>query len=336
MKPTVIVVMTLLLLAGLAFAQASAAQHPAAQQPAAQQPAAPAAAQPAKKGPPMAKTQDEFKAYTAAAQKQQGQPATGQSCPAGQLPQMGAAGLTCFDLGTLPAAEAAADQFVAQYPQSDLRVLLYQSLMNLYQSANNGDKVVEIGRKVVAMDADNSISLVMIATVLAERTRDTDLDKDERLAEAIKDAKHALETMDNLSIPPGTPPDRVLAAKSTISSMAYGALGTVATIQQNWPEAEQQLRKSVEAPGINPDPLTMLRLCITLDHLKKYAEALQMANQTVETATRFGQTAVQQLAQQERDRLVKLTAGPPPAAAPPAAAAPTPPAAPPAKPPQEF
>ena len=326
MKRTLVVVLGLMLAATALLAQAPAAgaQQPQAgaqqPQPGAQQPQ-PGAQQPqagqqqpqagqqqapkASKGAPQAKTQEEFKAYQAAAQAVMG--------------------------ADTAAGEAAADKFAAQFPDSDLRVLLYTNLMNNFQQANNADKTVEYGRKVLSLDADNPIALVMVATVLAERTRETDLDKDERFAEAIKDAKHALETVDNMALPPNAPPDRAEAAKNTVRSMAYGALGTVESTQQKYAEAEQDLKKSVEIPGIPPDPLSMLRLAVTLDHAKKYAEALQVANKTVE----ISQEPIKSLASQERDRLVKLTAAPAPASNTPTTSTPaTPPAAP--KPPQNI
>ena len=297
MKRILTVVLGLFVTAAAALAQAPAA---GAQQPQAGQPAPKSS-----KGSPQAKTQDEFKAYQQAAQA-----VTGQDTAAG---------------------EAAADKFAAQFPDSDLRVLLYTTLMNNFQQANNADKTVEYGRKVLTLDADNPIALVMVSTVLAERTRDTDLDKDERFAEAIKDAKHALESVDNMALPPTATPAQAEAAKNTVRSMAYGALGTVESTQQNYAAAEQDLRKSVEVPGLAPDPLTMLRLAVTLDHAKKYAEALQVANKTVE----ISQEPIKSLASQERDRLVKLTASPAPASSTPSTPTPTtPPAAP--KPPQDI
>jgi len=296
MKRTAIVLLGLMVAASCLVAQGTPAPaQPAAQQPAAQQPAAPKA-----KTAPQAKTQDEFKAYQQVVQTMQG--------------------------GDLNGAEAATDQFMTKFPDSELKPLLYTNLMNAYQQTNNADKTVEYGRKVLTVDADNPVALVMIATVLAERTRDTDLDKDERFGEATKDAKRALEVVDNMALPANAPPAAVENAKNTVRSMAYGALGTVASTQQDFNTAEENLRKAVEIPGIAPDPLTMLRLSVTLDHQKKYAEALQMANKCVE----ISQEPIKGLASQERDRLVKLTAAPAPAGS----TSTTPPAAP--KPPQDI
>src|SRR5256886_16945518 len=126
------------------------------------QPATPAqgaAAQPAQpqgKRPPQAKTQPEFDAYKAAM--------ANTSDPA--------------------AVEKAADDFAPKFPASELRPILYRTAMHSYQAATNADTQLEMGRKVLKLDPDDPEALVGAAQVLAERTRDTDLDKDQRLDEA--------------------------------------------------------------------------------------------------------------------------------------------------------
>ena len=141
----------------------TAAQNPPAGQAA--QPARPAgqAAAPAGKRPPKANSQEEFAAYKTAAA-----------------------------LTDAPALEKASDDFAVKYPDSELRPLLYRSAMQRYQLANNADKMLEMGKKVLAIDPDDPEALVGVAQVMAERTRDTDLDRDQRLAEARKDAERAL------------------------------------------------------------------------------------------------------------------------------------------------
>ena len=125
------------------------------------------AAAPAGKRPPQAKTQPEFDAYKAAAAI------------------------------TDPAAqEKAADDFAAKFPDSELRPLLYKSVLHAYQQANNGDKMLAMSQKVLTFDPDDPEALLGVAQVLAERTRETDVDKDQRLAEARKDAQRALVTVD--------------------------------------------------------------------------------------------------------------------------------------------
>jgi tetratricopeptide (TPR) repeat protein len=296
MKQTAVI---LLLLSFASFVCAQQAQQtPNQQQPQAntqpgtsQQGAAPA---PAAKRPPQAKTQPEFDAYQAAVKNA--------SDPA--------------------AMEKSADDFAAKFPDSELRVLLYRAAMHAYQSANNGEKMMDMAQKVLKIDPDDPEALIGTAEVIAERTRDTDLDKDQRLAEAQKDAQRALQTVDtDVAIPAGTPQERIDAYKGFLRSSAYAILGTIAFNAKNYAEAESQFRKSIDAYAAQPDPVVVLRLAIALDNQGKYPDALKEANRAVELTQE--NTSAGTLARRERDRLVQLTGGsnPAPASKPPSGAA---------------
>ena len=201
--------------------------------------------------------------------------------------------------------EAAVDAFAAKYPQSELTSHLYTKVMRDYQNADNADKTVEMGRKVISLDPYNPEALVTVATVLSEKTHESDLDRDQRLAEAVKDANLALEKVDtDLVIPSSVTPQQVEEVKSEMRSMAYAALGTVDLSKKNYPSAEQNLRKAVELNKAQPDPVTYLRLSVVLDQEKKYPDALDAANKAVQYAPEGSQP--QNLAKLERDRLQKL------------------------------
>jgi tetratricopeptide (TPR) repeat protein len=283
-------VVVMLALATFVFAQY---QAPATQnQPAAQQGAAQPAASQAKR-PPQAKTQPEFDAYKAAV--------SSTNDPA--------------------AMEKAADDFAAKFPDSELRALLYRSAMHSYQSANNADKMLEMGRKVLKIDADEPEALIGVAEVLAERTRDTDLDKDQRLDEAMKSAQHAVETVDtDIPVPAGTPQEKIDAYKGFLRSSAYSIMGTLQFNKEKYVDAENNFRKSIDAFPSQPDPVVVLRLALSLDKQGKYPEALKEANHAVELTQE--NTTAGTLARRERDRLVQLTGGsnPAPATKPPAGA----------------
>jgi tetratricopeptide (TPR) repeat protein len=282
MKQAAIFVATMAL-AGLLAAQ-TGTQTPPAAQPAAQ---AGAAATPAAKRPPQAKTQPEFDAYKAA---------------------MGSSNDTA-------AMEKASDDFATKYPDSELRILLYKQTMRSYQAANNADKMMDAGRKVLKIDGDDPDALIGVAEVLAERTRDTDLDKDQRLDEAIKLAMRATETVDtDVSVPAGTPQEKLDAYKGFLRSSAYFIMGTVSFNRDKFAEAEGYLRKSIDALPSQPDPIAVLRLAICLDKQEKYPEALKYAQQAVQL-TQDG-TNEGKVARSEQSRLAALT-GSAPAAQPP-------------------
>jgi tetratricopeptide (TPR) repeat protein len=277
---------TALLAASVALAQSTPGGSPQAppqtQSGTAAQPPAAAGG----KTMPQAKTQEEFKAYQDAAAK------------------------------TNPAeTEAAADAFAAKYPDSELRALLYRKTMYDYQNANNADKTSAMAKKVIAIDPNNPEALVTLATATAQTTRDTDLDRDERLNEASGAANKALQTIDtDLLLPANAPLERVTAYKNSMRAMAYDALGTVALVKKDYPGAETNFRKSADLNS-QPDPVTWLRLSVALDQQKKYPEALEAANKAVQFSADSPQA--NNLAKMERDRLQKLVNSPPAAGTPP-------------------
>jgi tetratricopeptide (TPR) repeat protein len=241
------------------------------------------AAAPAGKRPPQAKTQPEFDAYKAAA------------------------------ASTDPAAlEKASDDFATKFPDSELRVLLYKNAMRLYQNANNSDKTEAMGRKVLSFDGDDPEALVIVAEVIAERTRESDIDKDQRFGEATAMAQKATQTIDtDVQVPAGTPQDKIDAYKAMMRSQAYSIIGTIDFKKENFPSAEQNLQKSIDAYPSDPDKVVILRLALTLDKEQKYPEALKVANRAVEMTQ--DNTPIGTPARHERDRLQQLTGGAAPA-----------------------
>lgn len=241
-----------------------------------------AAAAPQGKRPPQAKTQPEFDAYKAAV------------------------GLT-----DAAAKEKAADDFAAKFHDSELRALLYKSVLQSYQQANNAEKMLEMARKILTFDADDPEALLGIAQVLAERTRDTDLDKDQRLAEARKNAERALVTIDTDLPTTGYPPEQIEALKGFLRSEAYAVIGTISFNAKAWPDAETNLRKSIDAFPQQPDAIAVFRLAVALDMENKYPEAMKYANQAVDLTKE--DTAAGKAARAEKDRLTKLSGGGAPA-----------------------
>jgi tetratricopeptide (TPR) repeat protein len=237
-------------------------------------------AAPAGKRPPQAKTQPEFDAYKAAAA-----------------------------LTDAAAQEKAADDFATKFPDSELRPLLYKAVMHSYQQANDADKMLAMAKKILTFDADDPEALLGVAQVLAERTRDTDLDKDQRLAEARKDAQRALVTVDTDIPTPtaGQPQDKIDAYKGFLRSDAYAILGTLDFNAKAWADAEGNLRKSIDAFPQQPDPIAIFRLSVALDMQNKYPEALKYSNQAVDL-TKAG-TNAGDAARKEKDRLIQLIGG---------------------------
>jgi tetratricopeptide (TPR) repeat protein len=274
------VALTILLAVSAAAAQTASTPSAPAQQPAAATPA------PETPRPPQAKSQAEHTEYIAALQNPD-----------------------------LAAGEAAADAFSTKYPDSELTGYLFAGLQQRYQAANNSDKTIELGRKALKVMPDHAMALVSTALVIAERTRDSDLDRDERYAESIKYSQHALESVDKfLAAFPNLPPEQLQRNKSTLRSMAFEAQGIVNLSRKDYKTAEENLLQAVEASPDSAGPYVYYRLSLALDYQKKYSEALKAVNRCLELA-QAGDPVIG-LAKQEQSRLSKLVGAPPPAAQP--------------------
>ena len=239
-------------------------------------------ASPPSKVPPQAKTQQEYADYTSA-----------------------------YALSGGATAEKAASDFAAKHPQSELRAYLYAKAIHDYQNENNPGKMLSMGENVLGLDPDNSIALVLTATVLADSLSDGDHDREQKIAEVKKNSNRALQTLDSSFIPPpGATAEQVAAYKSTLQSMAYSALGIMELKTGDAPGAERDLRSAVDRNKTQPDPYIWYHLALAQDKQNKYPEALASITQALQN---MGSNAdLAKLANGERERLLQLTGGTPP------------------------
>jgi tetratricopeptide (TPR) repeat protein len=198
--------------------------------------------------------------------------------------------------------EKAADEFAARYPASELKAYLYAKALHDYQSENNPAKMLTLGRKVLQLDPDNTIALVLTATVLADGLEEKDPERQQKIAEIRKDTSHALETVDSSFSPPANAtPEQVTAYKSTLRSMAHSALGITALKAGDDNAAEQELKMAAELNATQPDPYIWYHMALAQDHQEKYPEALVSINRALEYA---GNSDLADMVRNERKRLL--------------------------------
>jgi len=243
---------------------------------------------------PQAKSKDEFKAYQDAAAK------------------------------TDPAAsEAAADDFAKKYPKSELRAVLYQHAMILYQAAGNAEKTIDLAHKTLALDPNNGPALAFVASAYGTRTAPNDPNKDQRYAEARKDADHVVElAAAGTLVPPGTPPAQIADYQQRLLLMSYTSLSMMDVSEKKYPEAETDIKKTIELSQPNPDPVSYYQLAWVQQKQGKNQDALDAAKKCVTSSHNL---TVTDTCTNLVSALQKLVSAPPkPAAAPdanPAAAA---------------
>jgi tetratricopeptide (TPR) repeat protein len=248
--------------------------------PAQQTPPAASSNQPAGRRPPQARTQPEFKDYNAAYATSGG-----------------------------AAMEKAADDFAAKYPSSELRPYLYAKAMREYQAENIPGKMLAMGEKVLTLDPDNAVALVLTATVLSDDLSDADPNRAQKIAEIKKNAQRAIETADTSVVAgQGTTEAQMAAYKNTLRSMAHSALAITALKTGDDAGAEKEFRVAADLSQAQPDPFIWYHLALAQDHQGKYPEAVV----SVQQALRYtgSNPDLGKLAEGELRRLQQLTGQP--------------------------
>ncbi|HLY98945.1 MAG TPA: tetratricopeptide repeat protein [Candidatus Angelobacter sp.] len=201
--------------------------------------------------------------------------------------------------------EKAADDFAARFPASELRVYLYSRSLHQYQNEDNPEKMLEAANKVLTLDPDNSVALATSALVMADSLTSSDPARDQKIWLIRHNCDHALETMDSsLVLAPGVTAQDVAAYKALLGARVHSALGIMELKTGNDRDAENDLKLAAGLNRVQGDASVYYHLALAQDHQKKYAEAVDSAEQALQLAS--ASPALQQLAEVELERLQKL------------------------------
>ena len=212
---------------------------------------------------------------------------------------------TAYALTGAATEEAAAIDFANRYPTSELRRYLYSSAMLQYQRENNPGKMLAMGERVLALDPDNPLALVLTATALADSLGDRDRDREKKISTIKHNAARAIQASEvgYSESSAGAP-----VYKTTLQSMAYSALGIMKLKTGDDAGAEKDLKTATELAKIRPDGYAWYHLALAQDHRKKYAAALSSVQQALQLAS--SDPELQKLAEVEHERLAGLAKGP--------------------------
>ena len=203
------------------------------------------------------------------------------------------------------AEEAVANDFAARYPASELRRYLYTSAMVQYQHENNSAKMLAMGEKILELDPENPLALVLTATALADGLADRDRDRDKKINAIKRNAGRAIQAAEAAYADPSA--ETAPLYKTTLQSMAYSALGIMKLKTGDDAGAEKDLMRAAELAKIHPDPRVWYHLALAQDHRKKYAAALSSVQQALQLSS--SDPELQQLAEAEHERLAGMAKG---------------------------
>lgn len=167
------------------------------------------------------------------------------------------------------------EDFLLQYPNSELKEYAFQVATQAYQSKNDYARMLTYGEITLSENENNLTVLMILASTIPESTARNDADREEKLGEAERYAKRSLEVLAKLPKPARTTTEQWTQTKRDAEASSHAALGLIALIREEFATAELAFREAVELTP-RPDPVLLYRLGLSYAFQKKYDLALEV------------------------------------------------------------
>jgi tetratricopeptide (TPR) repeat protein len=120
-------------------------------------------------------------------------------------------------------------------------------MMLSYQQLNDFENMLIFGDETLKQNEDNVGVLLQLSFAIPTRTREFDLDKEEKLSKAEDYAKRAMTLIPNLQkMDPNLPDEQWLLTKKDFMSQAHESLGLIELKRENYDAAIESLTKALE------------------------------------------------------------------------------------------
>lgn len=215
---------------------------------------------------------------------------------------------------------AAIDAVLSKFADTEFKPMLLAMGAMTYQQLNDADNMIIWAERALEADPKSYQAMLMLGNAYATRTKEFDLDKEDKLKKAENYANQALEALKTAEKPNAQlPDDQWVEAKKQLTAQAHEVLGTSAMARKKYDVAVTEYKTAVDA-STPPDPATLVRLAAADNAAGKPDDALAVIEKVMAAPDVHPQ--IKSVAQAERVRATQLKNK---------GAAPTPPATPPAK-----
>ena len=164
------------------------------------------------------------------------------------------------------------EAFLAKFPTSRYRSSVYSRLVNAYMNTHQAAKMVATGEKAVAENPDNVDVLAVLSTIIPRTVDPRSLDADQKLSEAERYARHAIELLGAMQPPPGQTPEQFDRAKSEMLGLAHYGLGLVGYMRGDNSVTVVELEQATKLDP-QPEPLEFYLLGTGYMRQKKFQDA---------------------------------------------------------------
>ncbi len=208
----------------------------------------------------------------------------------------------------------AAEELITKFADTDFKPTALFFTAISYQQKNDTENTIVYAERALEADPNHYQAMLTLASATALRTREFDLDREEKLARAEKYANQALEIIKTAPRPnPNITDEQWSNAKKDFSAQAYEALALAALVRKDFDKGIGLFKKSLEVAA-TPDATTSIRLGNAYTRAGKYDEAIATLDKVM--ADPSAPAEIKQFAQAEKARAVQAKSGPPAGATP--------------------
>jgi tetratricopeptide (TPR) repeat protein len=223
------------------------------------------------------------------------------------------------------------NKLLTDFQDTEFKELAYYLLMLSHQQKNDFENMQLYGERTLEQNPENVGTLISLSYAIPIRTREHDLDKQEKLAKAEDYAKRGLALIPAMGkLNPQITDEDWLIMKKDFMAQLHESMGIIASKRQDYPKAEESYRKMLQVADKQTGTM-FFRLAEALKQQENYEEAMNMLDQSIARGGHKmagGRDAASIMKAELRRKLAPPAAAAQPAAAPavatPAPAAPAP------------
>jgi tetratricopeptide (TPR) repeat protein len=174
---------------------------------------------------------------------------------------------------------AAAEALITGFADTEFKEVALFFEARSYQQKNDMVRAQVFGERVLEINPKNFQSSLMMGEVIAQTTRENDLDKEEKLAKAEKYLKDTIENLKTAPKPnPQTPDKDWDEAKQQMTAEAHSGLGLCALTRKKFDAAAAEFKTAAD---LDPQPAYLARQASALQSAGKNDEAIAICDKVL-------------------------------------------------------
>jgi tetratricopeptide (TPR) repeat protein len=175
----------------------------------------------------------------------------------------------------------AVDDLLTKFKDTEFKAIALNAAAEAYQEKGDSANAIVYGNRALEADPKSFQAMLLVSRQLAQITKQFDLDKDEKLKRANKLANDAIVAVNAATKPnPQLSDDQWAGYKKDFIADGHETLGMIASVDKKWDTSVTEFKMAVDEAA-NPEPSAMIRLADAYNSVKKYDEAIALADKVL-------------------------------------------------------